>query len=221
MIAILNNEAEAVKLSTDIHNFLTANRARYNATHWSDINKGEADEWMVKIPYDYQNWNAVLDLGTSEKTQDLPEIGQEVLIDNYYLYKGSVLKCRQTHNRTIYDPKDTPALFSFFRDNSDQLQWIEGEQVEVGWVRFYNEIKYEVIQAHQTQSDWTPNVANTLWKVWVDPNAIPEISEWVQPGSTNPYMKGDQVLFNGNTYESLINANVWSPTGYPAGWNQL
>lgn len=26
---------------------------------------------------------------------------------------------------------------------------------------------------------------------------------------------------NGKCYESTINANVWSPTAYPAGWKEI
>jgi hypothetical protein len=45
---------------------------------------------------------------------------------------------------------------------------------------------------------------------------------WVQPtGAHDAYNIGDQVTFEGNTYESLIDGNTWSPTSYPAGWNQI
>ena len=47
------------------------------------------------------------------------------------------------------------------------------------------------------------------------------ILEWKQPSSTNPYMKGDKVIFEGKTYESLIDNNVWSPAAYPAGWKNI
>lgn len=48
-------------------------------------------------------------------------------------------------------------------------------------------------------------------------------SDWVQPtGSHDAYMRGDRVIFvDGNVYESLIDANVWSPEVYPAGWRKL
>jgi hypothetical protein len=46
-----------------------------------------------------------------------------------------------------------------------------------------------------------------------DPETIPE---WVQPGSTNPYMKGDKVTHNGSTWVSLVDNNVWEPGVY--GW---
>lgn len=46
-----------------------------------------------------------------------------------------------------------------------------------------------------------------------------EIAEWVQPDSTNPYMMGDRVLHNGNTWESTVDNNVWEPGVY--GWEQV
>jgi hypothetical protein len=51
-----------------------------------------------------------------------------------------------------------------------------------------------------------------------DANVIPE---WEQPDSTNPYMKGDKVTFNGVVYESTIDNNIWSPSAYPGGWRQV
>ena len=46
--------------------------------------------------------------------------------------------------------------------------------------------------------------------------------EWVQPtGAHDCYNIGDQVLYNGTVYESLINGNSWSPDAYPAGWQEI
>lgn len=229
MIAIFTTLVEAQAYSDKLHTYLTENRPDYNAIKWSDpIESSNGLEWWVKQPIEEKEdlWDVPLDssneLSNSEITESLPEIGETVTIDNYYLHKGDVIKCRQTHNRTIYEPKDTPALFSFFRDNSENLEWAENEQVEIGWMRIYNDIKYEVIQAHQTQSDWTPDVATTLWKLYVDDIGIPV---WAQPtGAHDAYNTGDQVWFptEGSTvYESLIDANVWSPTAYPAGWKTV
>ena len=67
-----------------------------------------------------------------------------------------------------------------------------------------------MLQAHTSQTDWTPDVSHSLFAQILipDENVIPE---WVQPDSTNPYMKGDKVTHNGITYESLIDNNVWEP----------
>lgn len=62
---------------------------------------------------------------------------------------------------------------------------------------------------------WEPGVA--AWREVVPEGAPPP--EWVQPDSTNPYNTGDKVTFEGAVYTSLIDNNVWSPTGYPAGWS--
>ena len=48
-----------------------------------------------------------------------------------------------------------------------------------------------------------------------------DIPEWEQPDSTNPYMTGDKVRFEGKVYQSLIDNNVWSPTAYPQGWEEV
>ena len=52
-----------------------------------------------------------------------------------------------------------------------------------------------------------------------EPEPGPSYPEWVQPtGTHDAYCKGDRVLFNGLVYESLMDGNSWSPTGYPEGW---
>ena len=81
----------------------------------------------------------------------------------------------------------------------------------------HNSILYRCLQAHTSQASWTPDTAASLWaKVLIpDANVIPE---WEQPESTNPYMKGDKVMFNGVVYESLIDNNIWSPAAFPQGW---
>lgn len=94
------------------------------------------------------------------------------------------------------------------------------ELVQVGWKRFYNDVQYECIQAHMTVIGQTPNLTPALWKV-----VLGDISVWVQPtGGHDAYNIGDKVHFptiNDPVYESLINANVWSPAVYPAGWKML
>lgn len=81
----------------------------------------------------------------------------------------------------------------------------------------YNQVLYKVLQAHTSQPSWSPTDAPSLFaKVLIpDPEVIPD---WEQPDSTNPYMKGDKVRFEGQIYESLIDNNTWSPAAYPAGW---
>ena len=80
---------------------------------------------------------------------------------------------------------------------------------------------YKVLQGHQSQSDWKPDKSPSLYApLLTDPSGA--VLPWVQPESTNPYMKGDRVLWtDGKTYESLIDNNVWSPKAYPQGWKEV
>ena len=98
-------------------------------------------------------------------------------------------------------------------------KWKAGEAVALNDIREYNGVLYKTIQAHTTQADWKPNLTPALWKV-VQPEGV--IPDWKQPtGAHDAYKIGDKVKFNGNKYESLINANTYSPTVYPAGWKKL
>lgn len=81
----------------------------------------------------------------------------------------------------------------------------------------YADTLYRCLQDHTSQSTWTPTDAPSLWaRVLIpDPEVIPE---WIQPDSTNPYMRGDKVTHNGKTWESVVDNNVWEPSVY--GWEE-
>ena len=106
-----------------------------------------------------------------------------------------------------------PMLFDDFDGN--------GVAYEVGKRVLYNDILYKVIQAHTSQADWTPVAAPSLFAKVINETIDGSIPEFEQPDSTNPYMKGDKVIFNGKVYESLIDNNVYSPEAYPAGWKEV
>ena len=96
--------------------------------------------------------------------------------------------------------------------------WVTGYDYTAGMLRTYQNQLYKCIQGHKSQSDWTPNAAVSLWVKAGNP--ANEWPEWSAPvGAYDAYSIGDKVSFGGNHYISLINANVWSPTAYPAGWN--
>ena len=96
--------------------------------------------------------------------------------------------------------------------------WKEDTAYEIGARVRYAGILYKCLQAHTSQSTWTPTDAPSLWaRVLIpDPETIPE---WIQPDSTNPYMKGDKVTHNNKTWESNVDNNVWEPGVY--GWDEI
>jgi hypothetical protein len=114
-----------------------------------------------------------------------------------------------------------------YLEDSDALEgkqlfpeWSVGAEYTTGCRVRYGDGLYKVLQDHTAQSAWTPDAAPSLFTMVLipDPTVTPE---WIQPDSTNGYMTGDKVLFNGAVYESLIDNNVWSPISYPAGWRMI
>ena len=99
--------------------------------------------------------------------------------------------------------------------------WEEDATYPVGRYITHNDILYKVLIEHTSQAEWTPDVSPSLFaKVLIDPS-VETIPEWVQPDSTNAYMIGDKVMFEGVIYECTIDNNIWSPVEYPAGWKLI
>lgn len=94
--------------------------------------------------------------------------------------------------------------------------WSVGASYEVGSKVRYQGVLYRCLTVHTAQDGWTPDVAPSLWaKVLTEDG---KILPWVQPDSTNPYMKGDKVTHNGKTWISTVDNNVWEPGVY--GWSE-
>lgn len=96
-------------------------------------------------------------------------------------------------------------------------EWEVGKSYNVDDVISYHNELYKVIQAHTSQSDWTPDVVASLFTK-VSPDGV--IAEWSQPtGAHDAYNTGDQVTWKNSTWQSDIDANVWEPGVY--GWTQI
>lgn len=119
----------------------------------------------------------------------------------------------QTKLRSISDGAalKMPELFPHWSGNSKE--YVKDDKV------LYNGVLYKVLQNHTSQEGWTPTSAPSLFAKVLTSEG--EILDWEQPSSTNPYMKGDKVKFNGKIYESVIDNNVWSPEAYPQGWKEV
>lgn len=90
-----------------------------------------------------------------------------------------------------------------------EVEYVVGDRV------LYNDILYKVLQDHTSQETWIPTDAPSLFAKVLIPNGD-VIPEWVQPDSTNPYMTGDKVMYDGRVWVSIVDNNVWSPSAY--GW---
>lgn len=158
---------------------------------------------------------------------ELPKEGEPVEADRLYIYASEfsgLVKSVQAHTRMHFAPELTPNLFSFFRENSDDLDWIPNEHVKKGWKRMFNGIQYEVNQEHQTQDTWKPDLTlGVLWVKVAGQEPVETIEPWHPFDGTNEslYQTGDKCTFEGFTWASKIDNNSWSPSAYPAGWTKL
>ena len=96
--------------------------------------------------------------------------------------------------------------------SGDGISYAAGDRV------MYGGVLYKCLQAHTSQSTWTPTDAPSLWAKVLIPTPG-EIPDWEQPSSTNPYAKGDKVKHNGKIWISDIDGNVWAPGTY--GWTEV
>jgi hypothetical protein len=126
------------------------------------------------------------------------------------LYKvGKVVASQVTDDIVAQELQD------FYDDWENDISVSKGQYIK------HDGILFKVLTEHKTQVGWEPDKAPSLFaKILTDPTGE-TILDWVQPDSTNAYMTGDKVRFEGLIYESLIDNNVWSPVGYPAGWKQV
>lgn len=91
-----------------------------------------------------------------------------------------------------------------------------GEQVNTGERYWYDGKLYKVVQQHTVQDDWTPDVSVSLFTEVT----IEEWPELVVPiPSSNPYMIGDKVTYNGKHYICVMDNTVWTPDEYAPAWN--
>ena len=92
---------------------------------------------------------------------------------------------------------------------------VETDYVKDDRVR-YEEVLYKVLQNHRSQSDWTPDVAVSLF-VRV---SIEEWPEWIQPvGAQDSYPLGSKCSHNEKHWISDVDNNVWEPGVY--GWTEV
>ena len=162
---------------------------------------------------------------SSVKTRPEWGIGLSVLAGDVYLFPfdHNLYQAIQSHiTQEDWDPVTAKALWKrYYEPDDDPWPWVQplgshdaypaGAKVEHNG---------DIWQSNIDANVWEPGVYG--WTNLNNPVTEPEVLPWVQPtGALDAYNTGDQVAFEGHLWESLIDANVWSPTVYPAGWNDL
>lgn len=103
------------------------------------------------------------------------------------------------------------------RAQPQALEWSD----PAGW--FENPVMKGDERQHGGRT-WRSLFDNNVWEPSVGWREVVTqgYPEWVQPtGAHDAYGTGNQVSFESADYESVIDANVWSPSAYPAGWTRL
>lgn len=143
-------------------------------------------------------------------------VSDEIVVDDYF----ESARIKSPHPVNTFDTEEQKVTFiasmqvGKFPPIPEIGEWCDGNKVYA-----YGEDKAKCLQGHN-RMHYAIEDTPALWLI------IPTISEgypqWVQPaGAHDAYQLGDRVSFNGKNYESLINANVWSPSAYPAGWKEI
>ena len=119
---------------------------------------------------------------------------------------------RQQINTLTVDDQTALRMVEYY-PAPDAASYAAGDRIQ------YNGKLYKCLQAHTAQADWNPVDAPSLWAEVFAGQDGTAIGEWIQPDSTNPYMRGDKVNYNGKLYESEVDNNVWEPGVY--GWVEI
>lgn len=97
------------------------------------------------------------------------------------------------------------------------------DSYEIGDVRKHLGQVWECSQAHSNTNnpDIEPGKSPAQWFPYHSKS--PEYAKpYVAPqGAHDAYQEGEYCWYEGKLYMSKINANTWTPTGYPQGWELI
>ena len=139
---------------------------------------------------------------------------------NQYKSMAELRRALQLFAATLYDKEETAVeIASLYPVWAADKQYKANDIVQYGTNSVGDPQLYLVLQAHKSQSDWLPDATASLYKkMGIGESGYPI---WTQPlGAVDAYNIGDIVSYNGKLYKSIINANVWAPDVYPAGWEE-
>lgn len=125
---------------------------------------------------------------------------------------NAVLIATRTLIRTDeLSPTELEGLMDLYTPfNPNAYPYVEGEIFK------YEGKLYKVtsVGAVPSQADWLPNALPALY----DPiNPEGTVGPWEQRYGHNPYMPGDQVIWNGEIY-TCVEMTTYTPTDVPAAW---
>lgn len=179
---------------------------------------------------------------TQQQLNDLAVIYTNYKLNHAYAlgdvfsYENKLYEVIQAHTSQIdWVPSTTPSLYKIKTPPGTIAEWVQplgssdaylvNDLVTHNGITWRNDVSYNVWEPGVygwTDISTTTTTTTTLAISTTTTTTVDEYPQWVQPtGAGDAYNIGDKVTFEGQHYESLINANVWSPTAYPAGWQLI
>lgn len=136
-------------------------------------------------------------------------------------YNGKLYKVLQTHtSQNEWAPDVATSLFACLlidEENGTIQEWIQPDSTNgysTGDIVSYNGKFYKSTADNNV---WEPTTAGAPWKECTE-DGSDIVAEYV---AGTIYAAGDQVVYDGAVYTSLIDNNSWSPADYPAGWQLI
>lgn len=150
--------------------------------------------------------------------------GVNYAVNDRLRYRQGLYKVLTAHtSQDTWTPDAAPSLFAILLNPDPTIiyDWIQPDSTNGYATGARVRHNGEIWTSTADNNVWEPGTVNAPWISDSEAQQEPTIAEWTQPDSTNPYMTGDRVSYNGDIYESLIDNNIWSPETYPAGWQLI
>ena len=150
--------------------------------------------------------------------------GVNYAVNDRIRYRQGLYKVLTAHtSQDTWTPDAAPSLFAILLNPDPTIiyDWIQPDSTNGYATGARVRHNGEIWTSTADNNVWEPGTVNAPWISDSEAQQEPTIAEWTQPDSTNPYMTGDRVSYNGDIYESLIDNNIWSPETYPAGWQLI
>lgn len=167
-----------------------------------------SDEAAAEYPILFKEWKSGVNYAVNDRLR----------------YRQGLYKVLTAHtSQDTWTPDAAPSLFAILLNPDPTIiyDWIQPDSTNGYATGARVRHNGEIWTSTANNNVWEPGTVNAPWISDSEAQQEPTIAEWTQPDSTNPYMTGDRVLYNGDIYESLIDNNTWSPEAYPAGWQLI
>ena len=176
----------------------------------------EKQDEEIGISYDYDYVNTPVAYHDNIRNAGIPDKVVQAYVDgnNEQLAVVKEVTRKPIHDELLQEEVPEELIDKVYLLYDD---WKVGEDLGKDDIRRYNGELWKIDQPHTSQAHWLPGEAHSLYTRIRKAG----ISEWKQPiaGLDEPYMKGDKVTYNGDTWENEQDNNFYAPGAW--GWIKI